>query len=164
MKINVVLGVAALVLFVGLIVAATHNSSLAEDIDGYKIDIEQLTFSRNDWKENAKWAENASIYWRELYENFEPKIIYDNNTEYVNTTEYIYETIYLGNRIYDVNRDGTIDYLDACEILWYVNHDPRWIQLKYREIYGNCWEKLYDVNIDGVVNIDDVAATWENCD
>lgn len=110
-------------------------------------------------------------HWKDLYLNH-PKIVTETKTEYIyiNTTEYITETlwhndtIYLDNAIFDVNRDRVVDYYDACEVLWYVKNGASLVEELVFQKYGNPYEKLYDVNADGCVDLYDVDNIWSNCD
>ena len=68
------------------------------------------------------------------------------------------------NRIYDVNRDGIIDYKDACETLSYINHKPSFFEQIVYLRFTDARKKLYDVNIDGVVDTLDVEEIWANID
>lgn len=122
------------------------NTDLQLDIIEYKYDI-------SFWKDK-------SFYWQSLYTNFEPKHIFHNETTYVSTPEYIY----IDNAIFDVNRDNKVDYNDACEVLWYIQRGVTIIENWVFDIYGNPYEKLYDVNRDGCVNTIDVSLIWEYCD
>ena len=68
------------------------------------------------------------------------------------------------NRIYDVNRDGIIDYKDACETLSYINHKPSFFEKIVYLKLTDARKKLYDVNIDSIVNTIDVEEIWANID
>ena len=152
---------AIIILMMTSFTLSANVASLNIDIDQYKEDkLECATeiLEHETSIENKIDEINNLQNQLDNYECPEPDIIY------INTTEYIYETFYLENRIYDVDRNGIINYNDACEVLYYVNHDPRWIEQKCYDLCGNCWELLYDVNCDGKVNISDVDDIWHYCD
>lgn len=83
------------------------------------------------------------------------------------------------NTIYDVDRDGDIDKTDVDRAWSYVcnNRYPTLIKAYYQRpnitdtVYRNYYnykqynyyaEKLYDVNVNGVADWEDVNLIWEN--
>jgi hypothetical protein len=142
---------------------------------GMVSELEEQKEEIQDWKNTVDNKmgiihnlKNNIEYWKNLYLNYEcnPEVI----TEYITVTETVEETIwnnetiYIDNAIYDINRNGIVDYEDACEVLYYLKHGlsipEDWVFNKY----GNPYEKLYDVNRDGNVNKQDVEDIWMNCD
>jgi len=81
------------------------------------------------------------------------------------------------NRIYDVNRDGKINFQDAG-LAWvyiaggkypwvYADVDISntiWSNYAQFKVYNKYAELLYDVDIDGDADWDDVQLIWENRD
>jgi len=59
------------------------------------------------------------------------------------------------NRIYDVNRDETINFMDAG-LAWSYAVSP--------ELHHPYGDLLYDVNMDGMVNFMDAGLIWVNRD
>ncbi len=130
--------------------------------------IDELETERNEWKEEA-------IRWEQNYINYEcPNITFEPIIKYVdvfidkwhNDTIWNNETIYIyvNNTICDVNRDGSIDHLDAYEVIWYVKKSTSIIEDLIFIKYGNPYEKLYDVNVDGCVTFDDVSFILDHSD
>jgi len=156
------------VLLIGLIGAIIGGAYMISDANGIidnkieaidnlkDIKVEQKNYI-TELEEDKDNLEDDVEYWKELYENYEcPEV----PPEYI----YINTTIFLGNRIYDINRDGVIDYLDSAEVLWYIKHGLTYVETLIFNHYGNPYQKLYDVNIDGRVNMEDVHDIWINCD
>jgi hypothetical protein len=133
--------------------------SLENDLEDAEDDIDY-------WKEE-------SIKWENLYMNYEcpnislePIVIYEDvwHNETIYETIWNNQTILINNSICDVNRDGIVDVLDASEVLWYIKYGRTWAENIIFEKFGNPYEKLYDVNIDGNVNRADVYYIWDNSD
>lgn len=134
-----------------------RNNELNREIDELIDDVDDLRESRDKWKERFNTYEC-------------PECESETTTEYINTTEIVYETIwnnntiYVDNAIFDVNRDRVVDYKDACEVLYYLKHGISMREEWTFNKYGNPYEKLYDVNRDGRVNVTDVDDIWKNSD
>jgi len=147
-----------------IVLQAGFNSKLHEDIGSLEERIHnyKIEDANQDFNIETLQAENNVLKqevedWKQLYYSYEPKIIYRNKTRYVE----VYTNIYIDDAIFDVNRDNSVDYTDVAEVFWYINHGISIIEDWVFNRYGNPYEKLYDVNSDGNVNLLDVDLIWE---
>jgi len=147
-------------IFTSMVLSA-QISTLNGEIDVKEDEIYSLTVKEAKQKQDINALQSSVKHWMEKYYSYEPEVIYHNKTEYIKLTR----NKYICNDICDVNRDGVIDYKDACRVLDYLSDDLSLMEQLTFSKHGNPYEKLYDVNIDGVVNIDDVDLIWEkSCD
>jgi hypothetical protein len=153
-------------LLVGLLlITSILTVDVIEEKKNLNDDLDRLSDKYIDTKKEIINLKIDINKWKTLYENYEcpePEVI----TKYINTTETIWNnnTIYLDNAIFDINRDGIVDYKDVCEVYSYLKKQPKMIENWFYNKYGNPYERLYDVNIDGNVNIIDVELILEYCD
>ena len=144
-----------------IVLQAGFNVQLNDDIDStvhdYEIDDAKQNFKIESLKDEKAFLTTELNKYKDLYYNYEPKVIYKNTTEY----KTIYRNKYIDDAIFDVNRDGDVDYNDVGEVLWYINHGVSFVEDIVFQQYGNPYEKLYDVNCDGNVNISDVDLIWD---
>jgi len=162
-----ILSLVIVLLFLVLITQASYSVHLSDIIDDKKEKIseyagESITkdFKIETLNTEIKLLEQDVDYWKNLYYNYEPKTVYINTTEY----ETIYRNRYVDNAVFDVNRDGRVNYDDSAEVLWYIKRGVSLIEDWVFSKYGNPYEKLYDVNADGVVDFVDVELVWDYSD
>lgn len=151
-----------LLLITGL--QSSYTAHLQNTIDNYDEDIQEYKIedAKQEFNIETLQAENNALkqdidYWKQLYYSYEPEIIYRNKTKYVE----VFTNVYIDDAVFDVNRDNSVDYNDVGEVLWYINHGISIIEDWVFDRYGNPYEKLYDVNADGNVNLLDVDLIWE---
>lgn len=129
-----------------------------EDIYDYKVEDVEQEYIIETLRDTNRVLQQEVSKWMELYNEYEPEVIY--RTEY----RTIYKNRYIDNAIFDVDRDGVVDYHDAAEVLWYIKYGSTIIENLVFQKYGNPYEKLYDVNRDGKVNTTDIDLIWEYSD
>lgn len=152
--------VCLIVVTAGVFSMVAHIDYLQEELDESDEKVRKMLLDEIGYDNDIQVLKDKINYWRELYDSCEAEVIYYNETIYVSVPEYVY----ISNAIFDVNRDGTVDYNDACEVLWYIQKGVSIIEDWVFDRYGNPYEKLYDVNRDGRVDNDDVGLIWEYCD
>jgi hypothetical protein len=96
--------------------------------------------------------------WKYMYLNYECPPCPEPETEYIyiNSTIYDNNTVYLSTSIFDVTRDGRVDYQDVCRVYSYVQNGLCPVEELFYSKYPNPYNLLFDVNVDGTVNLDDV--------
>jgi len=163
-SIGIGLGMMVAILLLSTSFLFANSQDLEQDIRNNEADYERNINSMNDdindmIKEHNNYV-NILLYDLEHYEcpEEDPEIIY------INETEYIYENIYLDNTHCDVTGDGIVDYNDVCAVLHYVNSGLRPAQEIFYGRYPNGWDILYDVNRNGIVNVEDVEIVMEYSD
>ena len=151
--VSVALIVILLVSLVGYIVIATDRLDKIEDL---KDDLDIQVNETQTWKDAYLNANDSTvIIWKNdtvYIDRWHNDTIWNNITEYINTSTC------------DVDRNGVVDVMDAAEVLWYVKYGRTLAEQLVFFKYGNPYEKLYDVNVDGRVNRQDVYFIWEHSD
>lgn len=145
-----------------LFISSCSTIGLMNIRSGLESDLKSAEVDAKEWKiESNRWMEKYLNYNCPEPEHI-IEYVYETETEYVYET--IETTIYINNAIFDVNRDGVVNYLDAAEVLWYIQHGRSMVEKFVFSKYGNPYESLYDVNADGVVDMKDVELIWQNRD
>ena len=139
--------------------------AVVEEKNNLSNDVDRLSDKYIDAEKDNIKLQNDINHWKYLYDSYEcPEVEPEIITQYNNKTIWNNQTIYLDNAIFDINRDGTVDYKDVCEVYSYIKKQPKMLENWFYNKYGNPYDRLYDVNIDGKVNNTDVELILEHCD
>lgn len=158
-----------LTLVIVAVIFVPMSAATMVSVNGLEKDLEEAEDDITYWKAEAnRWEQNYINYECPECPNvtIEPIVIYKDrwHNDTIYETIWNNQTILVNNSICDVNRDGIVDTMDAAEILWYGRQPHPWLEEFIWERYGNPYEKLYDVNVDGYVNGNDVDFVLEHCD